>query len=72
MKTFPLYTLRRIKVSGEYYGAIHGSDNAIGTLCGQSLFKDHWYILTNDYSGTVTCKVCQRIINEWNKEGDIE
>jgi len=48
----------------DFYGPVHGSRDAIETVCGQKIDGGNWYILTNCFDGEVTCKKCNKIIKE--------
>jgi len=62
------YTVRRCKKDDTLYGPIHGSPDGDVTLCGQE--TDHnWWILTNDFSGKITCKKCLEKCPQERAEG---
>ena len=56
----PLYTIRRCRKSGAFYGSVHGSMDATTTTCGVVCEGEGWWILTNAFDGEITCKKCLR------------
>lgn len=54
----PLYTVRRVRKDDTRYGPEHGADDEYQTLCGLPI-GEHWWIETNNGTGTVTCPKCK-------------
>ena len=59
MSKYPLYTVQKDKQK-----RIHGSTDAQTTTCGVEITNGNWFILSNDYSESITCKKCLGIIKE--------
>lgn len=53
----PLYTTQRVRKNDTGYGPIHGSMDCAITTCGIEM-NESWWILTNAFNGTPTCKKC--------------
>jgi hypothetical protein len=57
MNSPPLYTIQHVRKDDTLYGPIHGAMVDYETLCGLST-SHKWWILTNAFNGTPTCKKC--------------
>ena len=66
-KGFTEYTVRRIRQSGVMYERTHGAYDPYSTVCGKDI-THNWTIITNDFSGTVSCRKCLKILKE-NRDG---
>lgn len=55
--TSPLYTMQRVRKDDSLHGPVHGAMVDSVTLCGK-LVDEKWWILTNAFNGTPTCKDC--------------
>jgi len=56
-----IYTVSKVTKNDKCSGPIHAAHDDTITVCGQKI--DHtWYIVTNAFDGTVTCKKCLKIL----------
>jgi hypothetical protein len=53
-----MYTLSRCRRDEKLYGQVHGSSDCEITNCGMDANEDAWMILSNDFTGIVTCRKC--------------
>ena len=61
------YTVRRCKSlkDNTLYGPSHATnDICTETLCGSKLNERQWWITDNNFTGEITCKKCNKILDE--------
>jgi hypothetical protein len=58
MQLTTMYTLSRCRRDEKLYGRVHGSSDCEKTHCGMDANEDAWMILSNDFTGIVTCRKC--------------
>ena len=55
------YTVQKCRMKdNKLYGPIHASNDGNFTLCGH-VINEHWWVLTNDNTGEITCNKCSEL-----------
>jgi len=62
------YTVSKCRKDDSLFGPVHGSDDSENTICGQEI-DHHWWIVNNTYDGGITCKKCDKTLDEIVRRG---
>jgi hypothetical protein len=57
-----MYTVQRITKDGRMFGSVHGSTDGDKSLCGRYFDGHNWSIITNDFTGEITCSTCLKVL----------